>query len=408
MNKIFLFFFNKIKASNFQQQMERFKEIDYFNVLVIAAGIILAILIRYSLLGYKSPDYIGKVSHWYNFIKSYGFSAFATNFSTYSPPYLYLLYLIIRINPDLPSLIEVKLPGLICDFLCAYYVYRIVRVKSTSSILPLTAGLAVLFAPTVILNSAYWGQADSIYTAALVACIYYLVTRKNWLSMLAYGIALSFKLQAIFLAPFLFALFLRKMLNWKELLLIPFVLFLSLVPSWIAGRPISDLLNVYLNQSSQFETITMNAPSIYTWVPPTKEVFNLLYVPGILLGGVMAFLLVVLIYKSKAELTPSTIIELSLISFMLIPFFLPKMHERYFFPADVISIAFAFYFPEFFFIPMAMSAISFLSYEPYLFEQTPVPFPMLTLGLLIAICLLVRNVITNLFYTAEMDQTAVE
>jgi Gpi18-like mannosyltransferase len=92
---------------------------------------------------------------------------------------------------------------------------------------------------------------------------------------------------------------------------------------------------------------------------------------------------------------------------MLIPFFLPKMHERYFFPADVISIAFAFYFPQFFFIPIMMSAVSFLSYEPYLFEQTPVPFPMLTLGLFIAVCILVRNVITNL-YTSETNRAAIE
>ena len=83
--------------------MERFKEIDYFNVLVIAAGIILAILIRYSLLDYKSLDYTGKFSHWYNFIKSNGFSAFATNFSNYNPPYLYLLYLVIRIESDIST-----------------------------------------------------------------------------------------------------------------------------------------------------------------------------------------------------------------------------------------------------------------------------------------------------------------
>jgi len=213
MNKIFLSFFNRIKVSNFQQQTERFQEIDYFNVLVIAAGIILAILIRYSLLDYKSLDYTGKVSHWYNFIKSNGFSAFATNFSTYSPPYLYLLYLLIRINPDMSSLIGVKIPRLICDFVCAYYVYRIVKVKSSNSTVPLLAGMAVLLAPTVILNSTYWGQSDSIYTAALVACVYYLITHKNWPAMFAYGIALSFKLQAIFLAPFLFALFLKKMVN---------------------------------------------------------------------------------------------------------------------------------------------------------------------------------------------------
>ena len=51
-----------------------------------------------------------------------------------------------------------------------------------------------------------------------------------------------------------------------------------------------------------------------------------------------------------------------------------------------------------------MSAVSFLSYEPYLFEQTPVPFPVLTLGLLIAICLLVKNVITNL-YASEAGES---
>ena len=407
MNKIFGFLSNKIKQSNFQQRIESLKNIDYFNVVVIATGLILAILIRYSLVDYKSLDYTGKVSHWYNFIKSNGFSAFATNFSNYNPPYLYLFYLVIRIDPDLPTVIGAKIPGLICDFICACYVYRIVKVKSTNSMMPLIAGLVVLFAPTVILNSAYWGQADSIYTAALTACIYYLIVRKNWLSMLTYGIALSFKLQAIFLAPLLFALFLRKLLNWKELILIPLLFLLSLVPSWIAGRSITDLAGIYFNQSSQYEALTINAPSIYTWVPQTKEVFNLLYVPGVLLGGAMAFLIVVLIYKSKVELTPSTILELSLISFMLIPFFLPKMHERYFFPADVVSIAYAFYFPEFFFIPIAMSTISFLSYEPYLFGQTPVSFPILTLGLLIAICILVRNIIADL-YTAEMDRKAIE
>lgn len=406
MNKIVLFLSDRIKRSKFQRGLEIFQELDYFNLLVIITGLILAILIRYSLIDYKSLDYTGKISHWYNFIKANGFSAFATNFSNYNPPYLYLFYLVIRIDPDLPTVVGAKIPGLICDFICAYYVYRIVKVKSADLLMPLTAGLAVLFAPTVILNGAYWGQSDSIYAAALTACIYYLMVRKNWLSMLAYGIALSFKLQAIFLAPLLFALFLRKILNWKELILIP-LLFLSLVPSWIAGRPFTDLVGVYFNQSSQYQAITINAPSIYTWVPQTKEVFNLLYVPGILLGGVVAFLLVALIYEGKAKMTPSKIIELSLISLMLIPFFLPKMHERYFFPADVVSIAFAFYFPQLFFIPIAMSAISFLSYEPYLFEQTPVSFPFLTLGLLVAICLLVRNVITDL-YTAETDQIAIE
>jgi len=70
-----------------------------------------------------------------------------------------------------------------------------------------------------------------------------------------------------------------------------------------------------------------------------------------------------------------------------------------------MSIVFAFYFPQFFFIPITMSAISFLSYEPYLFEQTPVPFSILTLGLLIVICILVKNAITNLYADEVMNRT---
>jgi len=403
MRRVFVFISEKIQKNKLQNQIGSLEKPDYFNAILIATCLILAILIRYSLIDYRSLDYTGKVSHWYTFIKTNGFSAFATNFSTYNPPYLYLFYLIIRMDPDLPTIVGVKLPALIFDFVCAFYVYRIIKIRNKNPILPFIAGYAVLFAPTVILNSAYWGQADSIYTAALVACIYYLMVQKNWLAVLAYGIALSFKLQAIFLAPVLFALFLRKLLNWREILVVPFILFISLVPSWMAGRPIEDLLKVYFNQSSQFEALTINAPSIYTWVPQTKEVFNLFYIPGIILGGSIALLLILLIYKSHTELSSSRILEFSIISLMLVPFFLPKMHERYFFPADVISIPFAFYFSNLFFIPIIMSGISFLSYEPYLFDQTPVPFPVLTLILLIVICFLVRNGITNL-YTMKEDQ----
>ncbi len=332
-----------------------------------------------------------------------GFSAFGTNFSTYNPPYLYLLYLILRINPDLPPVIGVKIPGLISDFICAYFVFRIVQLQYNKTVVASLAGIAVLLAPTMIVNSAYWGQADSIYTAALAACLYYLMKGKPTLAMLAYGISLAFKLQAIFLAPLLFVLFLKRIINWKQVFIIPAVLFLSLVPSWIAGRSLIELLNIYLFQSSQFESITMNAPSIYTWIPQTKQFFNLFYIPGVITGAVMAFFLATLLYKSRAALTPRLLLEWMLISMMVIPFFLPKMHERYFFPADVFSIAFAFYFPQFFYVALAMNGISFLAYEPYLFNAQPIPLTVLTFGLFLLICLLVKHAAIRLYKT-EADQ----
>ena len=366
-------------------------------IVILLLGLTLAIALRCILVGYKSQDFFASLQPWYNTIKSLGFSAFSTDFSTYNPPYLYLLYIILRLRPDTPPVIGVKIPGLIMDFVCAYYVYRIVLMKPIQKDIAMLAGLAVLFAPTVIVNSAFWGQADSIYTAALAACLFYLMSGRNTLAMLAYGAALAFKLQAVFLAPFLFALFLRKMLTWKQIFLTPFILILAIVPSWIAGRPVADLLNIYLYQSSQFELITMNAPTVYTWIPQTKQVFNLFYLPAIIIGAIVAFLLVAVILKSKVLLTKHLLLELALVAIMAVPFFLPKMHERYFFPADVISIALAFYFPEFFYFPVVMSLISFLSYEPYFFNAQPIPLPILAVGLFFLICILAKHTFTRMY-----------
>jgi len=61
-------------------------------------------------------------------------------------------------------------------------IYQIMRVKYGSGVAASLSGLIVLFAPTVVLNAAAWGQIDSIYTAGLLACVNYLLRKKNWLA----------------------------------------------------------------------------------------------------------------------------------------------------------------------------------------------------------------------------------
>ena len=64
----------------------------------------------------------------------------------------------------------------------------------------------MLFAPTILLNSAFWGQSESTFTAFLLLCIYFLMAEPSNLACLAFGVTFAFKLQAIFLAPLLVAL----------------------------------------------------------------------------------------------------------------------------------------------------------------------------------------------------------
>lgn len=379
---------------------------DYEIAVIVIVGLALAIMVRYNLLGFKTLDYYASFQPWYDTIKSQGFSAFATDFSDYNPPYLYLLYLIARFFPDTPTVIAVKIPSLIADFILAYFVYHIVRIKYPNGLIPFLSGITVLFAPTVMLNSAFWGQADSLFTAGLMACLFFLLTQKYGWAMFAFGIALAFKLQAIFLAPVLLSLLMRGTIHWKYFLIIPAVLILALVPAWIAGRPIQNLINIYLYQTSEFELLTMNAPSLYAWLPATKRLFNLFYTPGVIVGAISTYLLFLIIYKSPTKLTQASITELTLLAMLIVPFFLPKMHERYFYPADVISIIFAFYFPQLFYIPVLIGGASFFAYQPYLFNIQQIPMPILTAALLLAICILTYHALTMLYSSAAENELA--
>jgi Gpi18-like mannosyltransferase len=372
------------------------------STFVLLVGIALALALRYSLLDFKSVDYYSSLKPWYNAIQSEGFAAFATSFSNYNPPYLYLLYMIVRFLPDLPIVAAVKIPALTADFICAYIAYRIVRLKfPLNETLPFLAGMAVLFAPTMVLNSAFWGQADSLYTAGVLACMFFLMSERPAMALLAFGIALAFKLQAVFFTPVLLALAMKGNIPWKSLLLVPLVLLLALLPSWLAGRPVAELLNVYVSQASQYESITMNAASAYAWLPGAKQVFNEFYGPGLIMGAAAAFMWFSVLYRSPRKISGPLLVEVALAAFLIVPFFLPKMHERYFYAADVLSIVFAFLYPQLFFVPILVVGVSFLSYEPFLFETELLPLPVLTVVYLSAICFLFYHSMRQLYFPAS-------
>ena len=95
---------------------------------------------------------------------------------------------------------------------------------------------------------------------------------------------------------------------------------------------------------------------------------------AVIFTGTLSFFFAAVVYKSRAKLTADLMIKLGLVSVLFVPFFLPKMHDRYFYPADVLSIVFAFFFPEYFFVPVIIELVSFFSYQPTLSNVTPVPF----------------------------------
>jgi len=377
------------------QYLRRLRSLPWTGFTILLVGTILAVLLRLSLLSFESGDYFSFFRGWYQAFQAQGFSAIVSLQYDYTPSYLYLLYGISALFPKLIPVAAIKLPSIAFDFLSAYIVFRLVRLKYPQGPAATFAYFVVLFAPTVVLNSSFWGQTESIYTAFLLMCLYFLLTERGSFAAIAFGAAFAFKLQAIFLAPLLFALALKGRLAWKHLLWIPVVYLILMIPAWFAGRSMSGLLSIYLDQAQSYPALTLNAPTLYAWLP--ESLYTILYPSGVIWAACLVFLYVLVIFKSRANFSQGLILNLALLAVLLVPFFLPKMHERYFYPADLLAIAYAFFFPEHFFIPIAMGLISFFAYQPFLFGRQLIPGEILALGVLLILVLVARKAISALY-----------
>ena len=195
--------------------------------------------------------------------------------------------------------------------------------------------------------------------------------------MLAFGIAIAFKAQALFFFPVIIILLLTGRLKWKVLLAVPAVYLLSVLPAWVAGRPILDLITIYFKQADTYHHLTMNAPSIYVWLP--DHLFNIFNPAGIIYCCSIIIVFIFLVVNSRQKISGTLLIHLALLTTLLVPFFLPRMHERYYFPADMISILYAFYYPKYFYIAIIINLVSFFAYLPFLFQIEAIPLSILAL-----------------------------
>jgi Gpi18-like mannosyltransferase len=334
-------------------------------LIVSGLGIFLALALRLSLFDFESMDYQWSFGPWYDFIVSIGGpSALRYEFSNYAPPYLYLLTLATYL--PLPKLYAIKLISISFDFLLAFFVLLIVRLKYDNKVVWISSFFVALFAPTVFINSALWGQSDATYTSMLVASIYFMIRQRPSLSLLFFSIAFAFKLQAVFLFPVFIVLFLKGRVPIYSFLIIPATYLISILPAWLLGRPLMELLMTYKAQAALYKELTLNAPNLYQWLPNDLGLFEK---PGLVLAALLACLLCLVSWRSAVPLDGEIIVKLSLASALLLPFTLPHMHERYFFAADVFSIIYAFYSPKRFFIPLVVGAASLFSYLPFLFIE---------------------------------------
>lgn len=349
-----------------------------------------SILLRGISLPFSNRDMVFYNLPWYHTLVDMGIErALGTAFTNYTPFYSYLLALATLTHEFIPPLVAIKIIPICFDLFGALFIYKIIKLKYDWGVMPYLGGAIYFTAPTVILNSAYWGQVDSVYTSLLLVCLYFVLKEKSLQAILAFGLAFSIKAQAIFLFPFLVVLAIRKRLSWLYFGIIPIVYLITVLPVVFLGRPLLDALTVYLHQSVTFDLLSSNSPTFYFLLPSQWYSFTLL--PALVIG--VGFILY-WIYSTGKRITildNKYLILIAFISSVLVPFLLPKMADRYFYPADVISIALAFYWPSLWFIPVLYQLISTIAISNFLFGTNS---SIVTIGFIIntiAIAVMIRT-----------------
>lgn len=365
--------------------------------LFVTLCVALALALRLALFPYETYDYHNYLGHWYDHLRENGFQGFKTGFSDYTPPYLYLLWLATHL--PLPKLYAIKSISLLGDFALAFVVLLLVRLKYDRRPIWLAAFAAVLFAPSIFFNSALWGQCDVIFTTFLLASLYCLLWNWAGRALLFFSLAFAFKLQALFLLPLFFVLWAKGKLPLKYFLLLPAVYVTLCLPTLLAGRPLSELLTIYLGQANTFPRLTSSAPNLYQWLPDKADVFGR---PGLVFAVALAGFLSYACLKSEAPWEKHLTVRLALASTLLVPFTLPYMHERYFYTADCIAIVYGFYFPRRFYVPLAVITISLFSYFPFLFgDMAVIKLPYLAFLLAVVLVIVLVDLFKDLYPSGE-------
>ena len=374
-------------------------------------GVLAAVAVRIPWLPEKSLDYQRTLSQWYAFIVANGhFEALRYEFSDYSPVYLYLVAAISFLAPGLYDLFAIKAVSIVFEVPMAFFVGKCVGLRYPhSKTIPIAAGLSTLFLPAVVANGALLGQADAMYTAFLAACLYFLLAKRPGPAFAAFGLAFSVKLQAVFLLPLFWWISRKEKMEWRFAALVPLVYLGTLLPAWFLGRPFLELALFYVGRLDFWRTLSAGAPNPYAWL--SNELFSnegyALWPLFVLLLFAAFAALGIAVRRSRAALDPDLLVTLAVFSAFATPYLLPSMHERYFYPAAVLSVVLAFYRPRLVALPLLLGLVSIGDLTESLIEGSRIVVSragaVALLGLLV---FFLRRLLRDLGYRAPFREAA--
>lgn len=245
----------------------------------------------------------------------------------------------------------VKLPSIIADCIIAVLIYRTGENRLKKSWLNFIVA-AWLFNPLVILDSAAWGQVDSILTLFCVFMIYFLSKDQYIKASVFLGLAIILKPQGIFMVPIIGYALVKRFFKEKDipksktLILMAECIGTVLATVTIVALPFGIkmegglfkwIVSLYIGTANGYKGATVNSYNFFyvlkkNWTDDSiKWIFGKSFFFWGMIFIVVSCLLAWVLYHraEKKRYVPFMIASMLVYA---VTMFGPRMHERYFYP----------------------------------------------------------------------------
>lgn len=308
-------------------------KINFFHIPNIIYVLIIGFLFRLFIANFGTLELDhGTFVSWANSLATEGLKNFYSGWSDYLPGYLYILWILGKINLLFPSLqvILFKLPAILADVATGYLIFKIIS-KFKNKKWAQIGAILYLFNPAIFGNSTLWGQADSL-TSLFALLSIYLFPLSSLLSAVSLSLGTLIKPQAAFILPAILYMFIKYKKKFSDLVLYSssslFIFILGFLPFSNQSNLFAFVLERLTVSSGQYPYGSVNAFSfwgLFGFWKPDQITFWI----GLLISITLIILITLIIYKKKVLNGEYLVSSFSLLITFL---FMTRMHERHLLP----------------------------------------------------------------------------
>ena len=320
-------------------------------VLMCFSAFVLRLIISALSHGYETD--MGCFSAWaQGAAKSLPHNFYDSMWCDYPPGYLYVLWIIGAIKNVFSDMsyelfkVLLKLPACFCDILTGVFIFKFTKEK-TAQYIP-EGGMALyLFSPAVIVNSALWGQVDSVFLLLLLYTLCFLSKEQYFKSALLFGVCMAVKMQAVMFSPlFLYVLCEKYSKTKDKKLFITFFecVLLGIFTAVLIALPYlnpKEFFWLYKSTTGQYPYASLNAFNFFAalgknTIKNSEAFFFLTYKAWGNIGIILSVLVSGIYYFKSRDREKLFYAAALLIT--LVFTFSSDMHERYLFPAMALFL----------------------------------------------------------------------